>query len=1718
MIGDSGRVVFVLAEGTHSEVSLIETTAPAVGGDDVIDVADGDNIVLAGVADDVVTSLGGDDWVVGDNGRVGFFLDATFEPEVSVIETHSPLDAGDDVIGAGSGDNIVLAGGGKDRVTTLEGIDWVIGDSGRVVFVLAEGTHSEVSLIETTAPAVGGDDVIDVADGDNIVLAGVADDVVTSLGGDDWVVGDNGRVGFFLDATFEPEVSVIETHSPLDAGDDVIGAGSGDNIVLAGGGKDRVTTLEGIDWVIGDSGRVVFVLAEGTHSEVSLIETTAPAVGGDDVIDVADGDNIVLAGVADDVVTSLGGDDWVVGDNGRVGFFLDATFEPEVSVIETHSPLDAGDDVIGAGSGDNIVLAGGGKDRVTTLEGIDWVIGDSGRVSFDLVEGTHPEVMVIETTDPASGGDDWISVAEGHDIVLGGSGADEVRAAAGDDIVLGDNGRVTFRLDPMFHSEIDRITTTDLNFGGADLIVASEGEDVVAGGSAGDTIEGAAGDDLLFGDQVDLFRRVGDITNPRFMTLLADLIYSRADRPGSLPPFTPLPDGFIAGILYNQPDWLPSALAEMDGQLLVDGIWRDYRDADGGAPQWALYLITNLWHTAAIEAGNDPVAGPNSFGDDYIAGGAGDDTIFGQLGNDVIQGDGSIDSQQAGAPAGAARTPDGPGDPLGPLTLSPSFDAATDGDDYVEGGGGNDVIFGNLGQDDLVGGSSALFTLTTPAQRPDGDDIVFGGSGTRVDRNAEVPADTAGRHARDADVIVADNGDIHRLVGTGGSEGSDEFLGFNYDLNGSADDGYGPLRIIARGVRLIDHTAGGPDYRPDLFGTDPVIGCGRDSGGNDEVHGEAGDDTVYGGCGNDSLYGDSEDDDLIGGWGHDWISGGTGQDGILGDDGRIWTSRVSAGYGEPLYGIEPLPAEEIDRVISAQFGMQVERINLDGELKKTVNLAPFNLTPLGSEDDPYFDPVYADDIIFGGLGADFLHGGSGDDAVSGAEALMESYGQRYDSSGQVAGTVRIDFTRPYNPGDALHFGPDDDSWRLLADLDTGLSDTDLTSTAVDVSQAGLASRLGDFALYDEYDPRRKVQLGADGRATKDGSGGEWFLNFRAADDGAVPQHSNLGWGTVVSDGDDAIFGDLGNDWMVGGTGRDTIWSGFGNDLANADDDLDTAGGLNDRPDTHPSYEDRVFGGAGLDILMANTAGDRLIDWQGDFNSFIVPFSWYSAPTISRWYVPKADEALNHLFGLSPLFDPNGCFLAGWENEDGCVDPSIDQFLYLLSESQGADPTRAIDTGEDPERRGEPHGELGLVTPYDEPYWHDQTGLPSDPPGFIPFQRRDVLYSAAYEDPTTLSFTPIDDQLFGGTHLLDLFFGYDGIAHTLGAFHFEMGGPGHDLVVSLTDQLELTIDITGVHLDAAGLALDFDYGLRTPDPDAGDNPLVGQTIFLFDPLDYLLDLEDAVSSVFESTISEAVLGDLSLAVEHLLGGAVDVVNGQIDLVLPVITPVVVVLTGLIPLDTGTLTGSLLDPLAPTIDSLQTTLTTTLGSLAGSLTAPLAGQSIAPTDVQLQGLVNQLTAPLVADPTTSALGAALAEPANTLIPAATETVAAITTPSVTEPLAGALAPVLEPLGPAIVPLVAPIVPDLVATVAPVVAPTVAPLLTQVVSLVNPLAPTPTPPLTTPPVPDPVVPPVLSPPVVAPVTTPVTSVLTPLVTAPVTEIVQPIIRLPLPTLKLF
>jgi Ca2+-binding RTX toxin-like protein len=699
---------------------------------------------------------------------------------------------------------------------------------------------------------------------------------------------------------------------------------------------------------------------------------------------------------------------------------------------------------------------------------------------------------------------------------------------------------------------------------------------VLIGGTGSDRIDGGTEEDLIFGDNVSLDRSLtfGDYRSPRFRVLSGTEIYSTA---------------------------LLTA-----GDALVTAAWQNN---PAGATPWSDYRITLLDHDAATPA--------DRFGNDYIAGGANDDTIFGQLGNDVIQGDGSIDLT-----VGAYR------DAAGLLVLAPSVEAASDGDDYIEGGGGSDVVFGNLGRDDIIGGSSGLFSLASKAQRPDAADFLFGGAGTDVARN-----DDSALHGRDSDNIVGDNGTILRLV-SAGTGGATAYRTFTYDNYGEA------VRLLPRAVQLLDYTPGGPDFDPAALAGDVV--------GNDEVHGESGDDTVYVGGGNDVVFGDAGDDDLIGGWGHDWISGGTGVDGILGDDGRIFTSRN--GSTEPLNGVTVINGQV---EIASPGRAQVSILFPINKLNKRVDLTPFAVND--ETIDTLFAALYANDVLFGGWDGDFIHGGSGDDAISGAEALAQAYG---------VGGVRSDFSRPFNNGTLLGF--------------------DATA--------------GEFALYDEYAPMVKIVV----------NGGQWFLNFDHTE-GRLDSVAT----TTRTDGDDVLFGDHGNDWIVGGTGRDTLWGGWGNDLLNADDVLTTNGGLNNQPDTNVSYEDRAIGGAGLDVLIANTGGDRLIDWVGEFNSYLVPFAPFGLGTVSRQ-----------------------------------VPPGVFDFLYRLSAAQGADFTIAqLAGGLYAARNGEPFGEIGLVTQKDD-YWQDQTGGPRDPqPGNVPGGKRDVLRSAAFSTGTAEDFLS-DSGAFG----------------------------------------------------------------------------------------------------------------------------------------------------------------------------------------------------------------------------------------------------------------------------------------------------------------------------------------------------------------------------------
>ena len=508
-------------------------------------------------------------------------------------------------------------------------------------------------------------------------------------------------------------------------------------------------------------------------------------------------------------------------------------------------------------------------------------------------------------------------------------------------------------------------------------------------------------------------------------------------------------------------------------------------------------------------------------------------------------------------------------------------------------------------------------------------------------------------HGRDADAIVGDNGDILPARGRQRRRRRRHLPGLHATTTPTAS-----ARLLPRAVKLLDYTPGGPDLRPDAVPGDDARPR-RDDGartvdvwGADEIHGEAGDDTVYAGGGNDVLFGDGQDDDLIGGWGNDWISGGTGRT-------ASWatTAGSSPAATARRAAQRRRPATTPARAIATPGTPRPRPSTRRAKLNKTVDLTPFNLNPDHgrTSDDPLFRPAVRRRRHLRRPGQrlpprrlrrrrDLRRRGAG-------RVLR----RRYDANPRPASARRTDLTARSTPATLL--------------------------------QRYRRRRAGQFALYDEYDPRRRITLNANGTANKASA---TCRTSRARPDHAAAEQ----WLAEQRRDRRRLRGDTGicirrRRRASSATTATTGWS-----AAPAATRCGAAGATTcstptttyhatatstTTPDTHTTYEDRAFGGAGLDVLIANTGGDRLIDWVGEFNTYLVPFSPFGIGTVSRQ-----------------------------------VPPGLMEFLYALSKAQGADPTLARQTGAGSEpRNGEPFGELGDRAQQDAA-WQDQTGGPRDP--------------------------------------------------------------------------------------------------------------------------------------------------------------------------------------------------------------------------------------------------------------------------------------------------------------------------------------------------------------------------------------------------------------------
>lgn len=536
-----------------------------------------------------------------------------------------------------------------------------------------------------------------------VVNAGDSDDTIADLNNSMGNITLNGGDG---DDTISGG-PVAETLNG-DNGDDTLQGGAGADVM--NGGNNASLTSPG-DWVTygaatapvqvtidgaANDGKDIDLVTVGIQPEGDNVGLTVENVEGSGQADLLTGsasNNILQGGGGADTLDGAGGDDQLKGEGGAddyqggagTGDIVNygAVSAPVTADIDNNADDGANCDVVLTCEGDNI--------RV----GVEVVVGGSG--ADNLSGGTGNETL------KGAGGNDTINGDVGTDQLFGGTGTDTVSYA-------GRGVAVIITLDGVANDgvggENDNVAPdieNALGGSGGDTITGNTGVNRLDGGPGADTLNGGNGNDTLVGPGNDA---ASDTYNGQGGTDTAS----------------------FAGIV-------PPVIVTAAGNVANDGVAGDNDN------------VTTTVENVNGGNGNDDITGNASAnrlngngGDDQLTGDVGadvsNDTLNGGLGNDGLHGKGGNDVMDGGDGPATGSDNDVIDGGLGVDTVSYSTrsanlsltvdNVANDGqgaeaDDIqtdtekITGGSGDDTITGDTGRDTLTGGN--------------GDDTINGGGG-----------------------------------------------------------------------------------------------------------------------------------------------------------------------------------------------------------------------------------------------------------------------------------------------------------------------------------------------------------------------------------------------------------------------------------------------------------------------------------------------------------------------------------------------------------------------------------------------------------------------------------------------------------------------------------------------------------------------------------------------------------------------------------------------------------------------------------------------------------------------------------------------------------------------------------------------------------------------------------------------------------------------------
>lgn len=582
--------------------------------------------------------------------------------------------------------------------------------------------------------------------------------------------------------------------------------------------------------------------------------------------------------------------------------------------------------------------------------------------------------------------------------------------------------------------------------------------------------------------------------------------------------------------------------------------------------------------------------------DDFLDGGPGPDVLSGGGGARDIANytnrdrsveadiDGDADDGESGEGDRIASDVEGIWSGLGDDRLTGSAVSNS-----LVGGGGADVLVGLAG-DDVIGKALPGVLEVEPAldagpdeiDGGDGDDDLFGGGG--VDRLNGGPGDD--------DLEVAHFDDADARESADGGEGSDtvDYSSRKKPLLIDLPSGQAPDDLKA-----IENIIGG-------YGDDTLIGGDESNAFN----GWEGNDHLVGGDGDDRLEGEYGADTADGGGGADEVDGGSSNDEFsyrddsAGDtlDGGPGDDRLNGGSaGRSIFCTKGCPDYTIDGSDLIRGGDGRDTVTYDrrrravvidlvagsgGEPRENDRLEGLE-NASGGESSDLLRGDGGSNALMGGNGNDTLEGAGGEDVLAGGPSMGDvvSYGS---STGPVVASLD---GKPNDGGPGEH-------------------DT------IELDVEDLIGGSGDDKLVG--DERANTLDGGAGSDLLGGGDGEDTVTYRSrlnrvvadldgmGDDGAVGEADTIAVDVenlTGGKGDDRLSGDEGPNHLRGGGGADQLAGGGGVDRLRGGDGRDRADGGEGGDIVFGNRgADRLLGSAGLDTLDGGAENDRLMGGRG----------------------------------------------------------------------------------------------------------------------------------------------------------------------------------------------------------------------------------------------------------------------------------------------------------------------------------------------------------------------------------------------------------------------------------------------------------------------------------------------------------------------------------------